>query len=755
MGGIGKSVLSVSFARTTETRKAFYDGVFWVSVGLEPNLIEDMMFIGTKFGDELANYSNKREAEASLSRILSDKMCLIILDNVWRVSDATPFINALGSRCRLLITTRNNDVAISLGAQEYKIEVLNESQALRLLANWCEKEVDSLPSEALEVARECGYLPLALSICGAMVKCGISWSNILEALQEADLEFIEAQLPNYPDPNVGRALKISVDFLSSEDLNAVLRYQELVIFPKGELILETTITTLWEHTGNLRKRDVERLLIKLKDRSLLQLDGKTPNRLISLHDLQFDYLRATAGDLLYLHNQLLEAYGKVCRNKWSFGSGDDYFYKNLPYHMKEAGRKEELRKLLLDFEWLSTKLKKVCVIQDESCVEKPDVNSLIHDYDYLAEDKEVKLVQDAIRLSFNTIVKDRNQLAGQLLGRLLSFRTKGVQSLLTQARECTDGIKLLPLTSSLESPGGSLVRTLEGHTGLILAVAVTVEGLAVSASNGTLKVWDLKTGKEKNTFKGHDRLIRAIAVTPDGKCVISASDDQTLKEWDLKTGEEKATFKGHNGIIFAVTVTPDGRYAVSTSYDNTIKVWDLEKKKEKMTLKGHNNWVRGVAVTHDGKYLVSASEDKTVKKWDLETGKERMTLRGHDRTVTAVAVTQRYIVSASVDKTVKVWDLETGEEKSTLSGHNGNVYAVTVTPDGRYAISASEDKTVKVWDLEKKEEKTTFKGHDNVVTSVEIAFNGMYVVSASYDSTLRCGNWKKRKKRLHSKNILV
>ena len=35
MGGMGKSVLSTAFARTAETRKAFCDGIFWVTVGLD------------------------------------------------------------------------------------------------------------------------------------------------------------------------------------------------------------------------------------------------------------------------------------------------------------------------------------------------------------------------------------------------------------------------------------------------------------------------------------------------------------------------------------------------------------------------------------------------------------------------------------------------------------------------------------------------------------------------------------------------
>ena len=114
-----------------------------------------------------------------------------------------------------------------------------------------------------------------------------------------------------------KALKVSIDFLSSEDPAAVRRYQELAIFPEDESVPEAAIATIWAHTGGLKKRNVGKLLTKMKDRSLLLLEGEAHNRLISLHDLQFDYLRVAADDLTSLHNQLLEAYRRECGNKWS------------------------------------------------------------------------------------------------------------------------------------------------------------------------------------------------------------------------------------------------------------------------------------------------------------------------------------------------------------------------------------------------------------------------------------------------------
>jgi hypothetical protein len=699
MGGTGKSVLAATFARTIKNRRAFNHGILWVTIGLEkPDIIGAMRLVGTAFGDEPANYSSHKEAESSLTKVLSDKICLIVLDDIWKVSDITPFINALGPRCRLLFTTRNEDVVTSIEAQECKVEMLDESDSLKLMAEWCKKDTNSLPPEAKGVAKECGYLPLALSMCGAMAKSGTAWSDILEALQEADLEFIEAQLPNYQNSEYFGLVKVfyvSIEFLSSEDPDAVKRYQELAILPADESVPEATLATLWAYTGNVKKRNSGKLLTKLKDRALLRFEGEAPNRLISLHDLQLDYLRAIADDLPCLHNQLLEAYSKECGNKWSAGPADGYFFEHLAYHLVGAGRKEELRKLLFDFNWMKLKLNAT------------DVHFLIKDYDFFSEDYPVEMVKGAIQLSTNALSKNKNQLDGQLLGRLEYFSETEIMSLKRHIRERKSGIRLLPLTGNLTPPGGPLLRTLEGHSDRVRAVSITPDGnLAVSASfDKTLKVWDIKTGKEVHTLEGHSYSVCAVSVTPDGNYAVSASDDETLKVWDIKTGKKFPALIGHSSYVSGICVTPDGNFAVSASYDKTLKVWDTKTGKEVHTLTGHSDQITEVCITPNGNYAVSASLDKTLKVWDIKTGTEVRTLTGHSDRITTVCVTSdgNYAVSASEDRTLKVWDLKTGKEISTFSG-DSPFFKVAFSPDGTIVVAGEASGRVHFLQFERESE---------------------------------------------------
>ena len=407
-----------------------------------------------------------------------------------------------------------------------------------------------------------------------------------------------------------------------------------------------------------------------------------------------------------------------------------YFIFHLPAHLSACHRKSELAKLLLDPEWIAAKLKRA------------DVSALLVDYDYLQEDETCALVRDAIELSAHVISAHSEELPSQLVGRLLSCNDDPrIRELIQNAGRIAPGMWLRPLKPALDPPGTPVLRTLDDHEGGVWGVVVTPDGKqAVSTSeDGTLKAWDLATGRVLRTLEGHDAEVYAAAVTPDGKQVVSASEDGTLTVWDLETGRPLRTLEGHIDSVRSVAVTPDGKRAVSASRDQTLKVWDLATGRVLRTLEGHSAQVYGAAVTPDGKRAVSASGDRTLKVWDLDTGLALRTLEGHSDVVRGAAVIAdgKRAVSASRDKTLKVWDLETSCVLRTLKGHSDSVRGVAVMPDGKQAVSASGDATLKLWDLETGRVRRTLEGHSASVQGVAVTPDGKRAVSASEDHTLK------------------
>jgi hypothetical protein len=668
MGGIGKTVLAAALAHDSETRQVFSDGIYWLTIGQKPSLLDLQNQLLRQLTGSKETLTTEQEAKDALREALQGRPALVVVDDAWTL-DAADAFPVTAPPSHLIITTRNNEML--LGAEQHRLDVLLPDDALKMLAEWIgEKTLDKLPPEAAEVAKECGYLPLALAMIGAMIRSkpssgsvlpSLAWKDALTRLGRADLEAIKRAFPGYPYPDLLRAIEVSVEALESADRE---RYLDLAVFPEDQLIPEEALRVLW----NLDELDTRDCMTRLVARSLAT--WATDGASLIQHDLQRDFVhKRREKDLPGLHLRLVGAWDGLQRLP------DAYAWRWIAYHLVEAARKDDLSRLLLDFNYLQEKLAAT------------DLNALIADYDYLLEDKDLQLVQSALRLSANVLARDPRQLAGQLTGRLLSNTSPGIQALLKQAAERKGWPWLRPLKRSLTAPDGPLIRMLEGHTSRVTAVVVTPDDHYVvsGSADHTLRVWDLATGETKTTLQGHTSRVSAVVVTPDGRHVVSRSWDNTLRVWDLATGQTKTTLQGHTSRVWAVAVTPDGRHVVSGSADHTLRVWDLATGQTKTTLQGHTN---AVVVTPDGRHVVSGSADHTLRVWDLVTGETKTTLQGHTSWVTAVIVTPdgRHVVSGSCDNTLRVWDLESGEVIVSFTGED-EISSCAVASDGRTIIA--------------------------------------------------------------------
>ncbi|GEM_PF-2558801 len=338
MGGIGKSVLAAELGRDEDIGRAFPDGVIWVDVGRNPQITECQAAVAEALQVDMTIFENQRQGQTRLSRLLADKSCLLILDDVWQVSHVEPF-DALGPDCRMLITTRDERVVTGTGADICRVDILGEEQALELLRRSSQTPPEQpLPPEANDVAKECGYLPLALAMVGAMVrhKPVDRWEFVLERLRDSDLEKIKQDFLDYPYPDLFKALHVSVEALPHE---FQARYLDLAVFPQNFSVPEAVFETFWQDE-DLPDHDPAGLIDLFVENSLAH--RRNLDR-IFLHDLQFDYVLKRAGDLTELSNRLLGAYAKRCSADWATGPDDGYYHRYLVYHLVKAQRPDEAK----------------------------------------------------------------------------------------------------------------------------------------------------------------------------------------------------------------------------------------------------------------------------------------------------------------------------------------------------------------------------------------------------------------------------
>jgi WD40 repeat protein len=291
-----------------------------------------------------------------------------------------------------------------------------------------------------------------------------------------------------------------------------------------------------------------------------------------------------------------------------------------------------------------------------------------------------------------------------------------------------------------------------GHTAPVTNIAFSPDGLhlASASQDGTVKVWEVTTGRLVADCLGHQGYATGVAFSPRGEVIASASDDGKLKLYEAFTGRLLTVCTGHEAPVTSLAFAPEGRYLASAGNDGTVKVWDALTGRLAADCRGHRERVNCLAFcpTPQRHLVASASWDGTVKVWRAKSGRLQTNCIGHGDWVTAVCFLPdgRRLASGSRNGTVKIWDTMSGKLQNDCTGHHGWVLGVCSSPDGHWLASASGDRTVKVWEARTGRLVVDCVGHRDEVTGVSFSPDGRWVASGSGDRTVKV--WEARTGRL-------
>lgn len=292
MGGVGKTTLTLALGRLEDMRQRFPDGILWIALGPSPTIRFLQEDWGRALGLDLLPEQDENSCRHRLQEALYDRQALLIVDDVWELHHAKQF-EVAGPACRLVVTTRESDIAHHLATRErtIQVDILSPEASLQLLYRLLPQAVAPNEKVARQLCERLEYLPLALTLAGRMLANETDIPSRLQRLVAELLERREARLQLLQDEgrlgideenpvSLQAILGLSVDRLSAVDKE---RFAMSAVFGGEPLTWQLEMAA---HVWECSQAEAEDTVARLIRRGLVYAQG---NGRYWMHALLADY----------------------------------------------------------------------------------------------------------------------------------------------------------------------------------------------------------------------------------------------------------------------------------------------------------------------------------------------------------------------------------------------------------------------------------------------------------------------------------
>ncbi|KAF5462724.1 hypothetical protein F2P56_018707 [Juglans regia] len=219
MPGAGKTTLMREVARQVKEEDKLFDEVALADVTQSRDLIRIQGEIADMLDLKLDMETKRGRAIRLRERLTTkEKRILVILDDIWEKLDLEEIGIDPCKGCKVVLVSRQRNLLSEMGIQKnFEIEVLPEKEAWELFEKMAADSVKNpnLRPIAIEVAKECGGLPIALATVSKALnnKDLCEWKDALQQLRRPAPE-----LPIGMQSTIYSCIELSYKHLASEEI---------------------------------------------------------------------------------------------------------------------------------------------------------------------------------------------------------------------------------------------------------------------------------------------------------------------------------------------------------------------------------------------------------------------------------------------------------------------------------------------------------------------------------------------------------
>jgi WD40 repeat protein len=255
--------------------------------------------------------------------------------------------------------------------------------------------------------------------------------------------------------------------------------------------------------------------------------------------------------------------------------------------------------------------------------------------------------------------------------------------------------------------------------GMAVASAFSADGslLVLGSGDGPVDVWDVKTGKRRQTLLGRRAQAARVAISPDNKTIASVGPDYRIQRWSadgkpLGVTDPPAGIRNTQltGLVF---VDNERVIAWITAAQFCI-AWEAPTGRLLSPLMDHQGPIHTISFPPEEKDLFTSGLDGRVFRWDRPTGQLNEMVELRPARIPGQPLI-RPIVNLSADAAraswlrtpAEVFDMATGADLFVVPPPSSAVAPVSLnlSPDGLKLIALSRQADDKrsgscvIWDL--------------------------------------------------------
>lgn len=272
---------------------------------------------------------------------------------------------------------------------------------------------------------------------------------------------------------------------------------------------------------------------------------------------------------------------------------------------------------------------------------------------------------------------------------------------------------------------------LTGHTSWINSVRFSPGGkvLVTGSLGGTIKLWDVETGKERHSINESVEHVTTFRFSPDGSVLAAGRNDGVIELRSPATGRLIRRLRKDVTSTFSVAFSPDGKRLASGHRSGSVHLWEVKTGNHLKQLTPHRRNVSGLAFSPDGNRLVTAGHGGSVKLWDPATGERVTTISTDTMPINVIAFSPggRYLVWGSWTGKLVARDMSVDSPRNRPFPERAGDIVETIKfyPGGNRMVSGSRNGTVKIWNLKTGRAIRAIKSNDWSVYTMTLAPDGI------------------------------